>query len=201
MTRRIATIVVMLLWIGTAWCKAQPKPLMLAQAAASTPAQTASSLEGEWNGTLDANGTKLRLVVKITKNKDGKLTATIDSPDQNATGIPVSSVEQTGSDVKLELSQLAASYQGKMNAAGTEITGDWKQGGASLPLVLKRAGTASQGEKPEQPKGLPASLAGFEDEGTFDLILNEQRVAVMQCSWKKDGSFESHATIDRKSVV
>ena len=195
MIRKILSIGAILLWIGIAWCKAEPKPLMLAQAAESKPAQAASGLQGEWDGTLDANGTKLRLVAKISKNKDGKLTATIDSPDQNATGIPVSSVEQTGSDVKLELSQLAASFQGKMNAAGTEITGDWKQGGASLPLLLKRAGTASQGEKAEQPKGLPASLAGFEDEATFDLSVNEQRVAVMQCSWKKDGNFESHATI------
>ena len=195
MIRRIATIVVALLWIGITLCTAQPKPLMLAQAAKSKPAQAASSLEGEWKGTLDAGGTKLRLVVKISKGKDGKLTATIDSLDQNATGIPVSSVEQTGSKVKLELSQLGASFEGTMNAAGTEIAGDWKQGGSSLPLVLKRSATTSQDEKPEQPKGLPASLAGFEDEGTFDVILNEQRLAVMQCSWKKDGTFESHATV------
>lgn len=155
-------------------------------------AQTAANLAGDWNGTLDANGTKLRLVVHISQSKDGKLTATIDSPDQNANGIPVSSVEQTGSDVKLELSQLAASFQGKMNAAGNEISGDWKQGGASLPLDLKRAGSAA---KAEEPKGPPASLAGFEDEATFALILNEQRIAEMKCSWKKDGNFESHATI------
>ena len=192
MLRKIAVIVVACLWIGIALGEAQPKPLMLVQAVDSKPAQTASSLEGEWNGALDANGTKLRLVLKVS-SKEGKLTATIDSLDQNANGIPVSSVVQTGDQVKLELSGIAASFEGKMNAAATEITGQWKQGGGSLPLVLKRAGTAA--DKPEEPKGPPASLAGFEDEASFSLILNEERLAVMQSSWKKDGSFDSHATV------
>src|SRR5215467_6406007 len=105
MGRRIALIVACL-WIGTALADAQPKSLMLVQAADSKPAQTASSLEGEWNGTLEANGTKLRLVLKVS-SKEGKLTATIDSLDQNANGIPVSSVVQTGDQVKLELSGIA----------------------------------------------------------------------------------------------
>lgn len=182
MVRKLVRLSLVLLFLGFL-SFAQSKP------------DAARPLEGQWNGTLDANGTKLRLVVHINKDKDGKLSAAIDSLDQNANGIPVSSVDQTGDTVKLELSAIAASFEGKMNAAGSEISGDWKQGGASLPLVLKREGAANQGEKAEQPKGLPASLAGFEDEGTFTLILNEQRIAEMQCSWKKDGNFESHATI------
>jgi len=181
MRRKLALIAVACLWIGTALAEAQPKSLMLVQAADSKPAQTASSLEGEWSGTLEANGTKLRLVLKVS-SKEGKLTATIDSLDQNANGIPVSSVAQNGDQVKLELSGIAASFEGRMNAAGTEIAGEWKQGGGSLPLVLKRAGTSAN--KTEEPKGPPASLAGFEDEASFSLILNEERLAVMQSSWK-----------------
>ncbi|HEY6968462.1 MAG TPA: CocE/NonD family hydrolase [Candidatus Angelobacter sp.] len=46
-----------------------------------------------------------------------------------------------------------------------------------------------------EPKGLPASLAGFEDDASFSLILNEERLGVLQSSWKKDGSFDSSATI------
>jgi len=190
MIRRIATIVVVSL-LGVVWCGAQSKAHMLLQAGQSTPAQASPGLEDEWNGTLDANGTKLRLLLKVSK-KDGKLSATIDSLDQNANGIPVSSIEQTGNDVKLELGGIAASFQGKMNTAGTEITGDWKQGGGSLPLVFRRAASSTAEEK---PKGLPASLAGFEDEASFSLILNEERLGVMQSSWKKDGSLDANSTI------
>src|SRR5215469_7658341 len=189
---RIFRLVLVLLLAGSTWCVAQPKPLMLLQAAASNPPQSKAGLEGEWNGALDANGTKLRLLLKVSKDKDGKLTATIDSLDQNANGIPVTSVTYTGNDVKLELGGIAASFQGKMNADGTEISGDWKQGGGSLPLVFHRG--QSKAENPE-PKGLPASLAGFEDEASFFLIMNEERLATMKSSWKKDGSFNSSVDV------
>ncbi|MBZ5524171.1 MAG: CocE/NonD family hydrolase [Acidobacteriia bacterium] len=153
---------------------------------------TAAGLEGEWSGTLEAGGQKLRLVMKITRAADGKLTGTVDSPDQNANGLPVSSAQQTGNDVKVELSSLGAAFEGKLNASGSEMQGDWKQGGGSFPLTLKRA---SAGEKPKEPKGPPASLAGFEDEATFLLIINEEQLGTMKSTWKSDGSFDSQASI------
>ena len=45
------------------------------------------------------------------------------------------------------------------------------------------------------PAGMPASLAGFKDEGVFALLLNEERIGTMQFTWKPDGNFESQATI------
>src|SRR5947209_2856357 len=162
--------------------------------APATPARPGNSLEGEWSGALDVQGQKLRLVLKVKKTPDGKLSATLDSPDQGANGIPISLVEQSGDAVKLELAGIGAGYEGKMNATGTEITGQWKQGGGSLPLTLQRAGSKQAG-KDAEPKGLPATLAGFEDEATFSLVLNEERLGVMQSTWKKDGNFESHATV------
>ena len=43
---------------------------------------------GSWVGTLDA-GMKLRVVFHIARTDDGKLRATLDSPDQGATGIRI----------------------------------------------------------------------------------------------------------------
>ncbi|HEY6305160.1 MAG TPA: CocE/NonD family hydrolase [Candidatus Angelobacter sp.] len=198
MLRSVVSAILALIWLGPQESIAQswssPIAAYLHTASqGSADAQAAHSLEGDWNGTLDAGGTKLRLVLKVSKNSEGKVTATIDSPDQGAKGIPVSSVDQTGEDVKLELAGIAASFQGKMNAAGSEINGEWKQGGGSLPLVLHRAGNKDSADT--TPKGLPASLAGFEDEAIFSLILNEEQVGVMKSSWKKDGSYENHATL------
>lgn len=161
--------------------------------APQTASPESASIAGDWNGELNAQGTKLRLVLHIKKNPDGTFAATLDSLDQNANGIPISSVGQTGNDVKLELGGLAAGYQGKLNAAGTEITGEWKQGGNTLPLIFKRPGDKAADQK--SPKGLPATLAGFEDQASFSLVLNEERLGSMQSTWKKDGSFESHAAI------
>ena len=44
------------------------------------------NLEGNWLATLDAGGTKLRLVLKIQKTADG-YTAKFDSVDQAATDL------------------------------------------------------------------------------------------------------------------
>ncbi len=121
--------------------------LTLATPSSTAPQKTVSpksaSIAGDWNGELNAGGTKLRLVLHIKKNPDGTFTATVDSLDQNANGIPVSAVNQTGNIVKLELSGIGASYEGKLNPAGTEMTGEWKQGGGALPLIFKRAAKAS----------------------------------------------------------
>src|SRR5262245_32529514 len=113
---------------GRAQAPASPT-LALPAFVAVQAAPQSKSIAGDWNGALEAQGTKLRLVLHVKKNPDGTLAATIDSLDQNANAIPVSAVSQKGNDVKLELSGLSASYQGKLNASGTEITGEWKQGG------------------------------------------------------------------------
>ena len=105
------------------------------------------SIVGDWNGRLKAQVTKLRLVLHIKKNPNGTFNATIDSLDQNANGIPVSAVDLIGKNVKLERAGISASYQGKLNTAGTEITGEWKQDGATLPLIFKRAGNKASAQK------------------------------------------------------
>ena len=125
---------------------ASPTPALPAFATAQAAPSESKSIVGDWNGALEAQGTKLRLVLHVKKNPDGTLAATIDSLDQNANAIPVSTVSQKGNDVKLELSGIAASYQGKLNPAGTEITGEWNQGG-TLPLTFRRVGNKGAGQK------------------------------------------------------
>ena len=114
--------------------------LLSAPAIAQNTDSSGKNITGDWSGSLEVQGQKLRLAVHLKKNADGKWSGTLDSLDQGANGIPISAVEQTGDDVKLELSGIGAGYQGKLNAAGTVMTGEWKQGGGSLPLVLKRSG-------------------------------------------------------------
>ena len=55
---------------------------------------------GSWSGTLKAGGMDIRVVFHIEQGEDG-LTATMDNPDQGATGIPVSNVTVAGDSVTL----------------------------------------------------------------------------------------------------
>jgi len=53
----------------------------------------AQDIVGDWIGTLHAGSADLRVLVHITKGTEGALRAQMDSLDQNARGIPISSIE------------------------------------------------------------------------------------------------------------
>jgi hypothetical protein len=99
----------------------------------------APNIAGSWQGALDAGGTTLRIIVKISKAADGSLTAALDSPDQGNSDLPVSSITATETNIRFDLKYLGAYFEGKLNKELTEMSGDWFQGGAAMPLVLKRA--------------------------------------------------------------
>jgi len=95
-----------------------------------------SDIDGDWEGTLNA-GPGLRLVLHLVTFEDG-MTATLDSLDQNAIGMPVTSVTRSGAKLTFEMKQLAGGFSGSIDAGLATIDGTWTQGGNSLPLVLKR---------------------------------------------------------------
>ena len=100
---------------------------------------------GDWKGTLDAAGTKLDLVLHIS-TKDGALSATLDSPDQGATGLPIDSISVTGKSLRFEMKSLGASYEGVFSADGSQIEGQFSQQGLRLPLTFNRMGKNGSSE-------------------------------------------------------
>ena len=71
----------------------------------------AQDVTGDWHGTLSVNGAELRLVLHISKNSDGSLKATLDSIDQNANGIPVTSATLRGSALSLKVDAVHGWYE------------------------------------------------------------------------------------------
>jgi pimeloyl-ACP methyl ester carboxylesterase len=120
-----------------------------------------SDIDGAWAGALDTGSMKLRIVFHIT-TAEGGLTATMDSPDQGANGIPVTSVTRNDSTLKLELKQAGGAFEGKIDDTLTTIDGTWTQGGGSLPLILKRANDAAGPER-RRPQN-PAKPYPYRDE-------------------------------------
>jgi pimeloyl-ACP methyl ester carboxylesterase len=93
--------------------------------------------EQTWEGVLKVGaGAELRLVFHVKEGKDG-LSATMDSPDQGASGMKVDSVSRDKTKLTFELKAIQGKFEGKLNAAGTEAVGTWSQGPSSLPLTLK----------------------------------------------------------------
>ncbi|GAH35450.1 unnamed protein product, partial [marine sediment metagenome] len=110
------------------------------------------SIEGIWEGKLKVLGTELRIVFKISKNPDGALTATMDSPDQGATDIPVEEVIFIDNTLRLEVKSARGVFEGKVSEDFLVIEGEWKQSGQTLSLTLKRVDKAVEILKPQEPK-------------------------------------------------
>jgi hypothetical protein len=102
--------------------------------AKSTP--VSSELEGSWQGTLDAGGTMLRLVLRLANKPGGPAAGTLVSVDQGGVEVPVASIVQSGSRLVLVLPTIAGSYDGELKDG--VLTGKWTQGANTWPLVFKK---------------------------------------------------------------
>jgi hypothetical protein len=106
----------------------------------ATTTASVSAAIGDWEGKIDTGNGSLRVIVHISQATDGKLTGSLDSPDQDATGIGIGTVTYNEPDLHFAIESLGSSFDGKMNHDNSEITGEWKQSGLSLRLVFKRRG-------------------------------------------------------------
>ena len=110
-------------------------------------------LSGSWTGKLSLPNTlKLTIVFNFQKDADGKYTATMDSPDQGAKGIPTESVTTTNDSVIVKVPSIMGSYEGKIFSDSMKIDGKWKQGGMSLDLAVYKVDKVEEVKRPQKPK-------------------------------------------------
>lgn len=142
---------------------------------------TANAQEGAWNGELDVMGSKLPLVFNFTTNG-----CTMDSPSQNAKGIPAEKTVTDDGTIKVTVGMIGATFEGKM--ADGEIKGTFTQNGYPLPLTLKAGKLAVK--RPQTPvppfpykeESVSFTNAGYTFNGTLTLpenYTNETPVVLM----------------------
>jgi pimeloyl-ACP methyl ester carboxylesterase len=112
----------------------------------------AAGIVGSWQGTLQAGPQQLRLVLKVSQNAEGMLSAKMDSVDQGAMDLPVSKISLTGNSVTFEISMVGGSYEGTWDKQKQEISGQWSQGGMSLPLTFKKVDKPVARVRPQEPQ-------------------------------------------------
>ena len=108
----------------------------------------AQNIVGQWYGVLKVQATQLRLVFNISKNETG-YSATMDSPDQGAKGIPVTSISFENAVLKISIPKAKIEYEGTLNNE-QQIIGNFKQGGYTMLLNLGREEIKK--EKPKRPQ-------------------------------------------------
>jgi len=141
-------------------------------------------ITGQWNGSLTVQGTQLRLVFNISKSDKG-YTSTMDSPDQGAKGIPVTSTTFENSTLKLEVTNAGITYTGELK--DNSIIGTFKQGGQSFPMNLSREKIEKKAIiRPQEPiKPYPY----YSEEITFENTKDKITLAGTLTLPKKEGNF------------
>jgi len=126
----------------------------------------AQDITGQWNGVLKVQGMQLRVIFHVTETDDG-FSATMDSPDQGAKGIPVTHTTFENQIIKFEVSNAGIEYNGSLNE--NEITGTFKQNGMEFPMNLSRnvleKETTKKPQEPTTPYPYYSEEVSFENTG------------------------------------
>ncbi|PWF44029.1 hypothetical protein [Massilia glaciei] len=121
--------------------------LTAAGAVAATPPDTAPNATQMWHGTVQTPNGEIDLELAIHGTDPGKPRASLESVTQApGLAIPVSAVSMDDKQLRLEINQLSAEYEGKFDAAKNAWEGVWRQAGMHFPL------TWSRGALPPKPR-------------------------------------------------
>ncbi|OZC02691.1 alpha/beta hydrolase family protein [Rubricoccus marinus] len=118
------------------------------EAAVVDPSATLAPLVGEWNGVL---GGALPLVLTLSPGTSpDTLLATLDSPSQEAFGIPTAGAWIESGRLQVSIPVISGGYTAEIR--GDSLVGTWDQGFAQ-PLTLTRAsGDRSEVRAPNRPQ-------------------------------------------------
>ena len=114
-------------------------------------AATKINIDDTWQGTLRLQR-DLRIVMKIAKAPDGKLTGLFYSIDQGGQSLPIKTASFQAGEFTANIAVVDGVYTGKLSADGTTITGEWKQADKVTPLILLRVTPETAWMIPEPPK-------------------------------------------------
>jgi fermentation-respiration switch protein FrsA (DUF1100 family) len=143
----------------------------------------AQDISGAWYGALKIQGMQLRLVFNISKTDNG-YSATMDSPDQGAKGIPTTSTTFVDGKLKIEIAMAKIEYNGELN--DEVIVGTFKQNGMSFPMDLSKQKIEKKTlNRPQEPK---APFTYYSEDITFENKKANITLAGTLTLPKKDGN-------------
>ncbi len=154
------------------------------------PSLLAQSVVGDWEGTLEVQGTSLPVIFHIVEGADGSLSGTMDSPKQGASGIPMDAVGFENGMLTIKAASMGLNYSGKVLEG--RVKGKFMQGGMTLPLALKPV--AQKVKKEQLPvKTLASHPVAGDWYGALETMGMKLRL-VFHVSENADGSLS--ATLD-----
>lgn len=110
---------------------------------------SAQEITGRWTGSISLGNIKLRLVFHIQQSEQG-LSATLDSPDQDAKGIPCDTVTFNPPALRIVTRSIGASYDAVLE--NDTLKGFFSQVGMKMQLDMVRDDTSGDlVKRPQEP--------------------------------------------------
>jgi hypothetical protein len=123
-------------------------------------AQNPSDVAGDYAGQSGPLHVKLHLVLS-----GGKLTGTVDSPDQNMFGILCADINLHGQALSFTVPMVRGTWAGVVSNDGSSLTGTWNQG-MPTPLNLTRISAVKTAQAPQSDVNWDDYVFKFNEAGT-----------------------------------
>jgi hypothetical protein len=113
-------------------------------AASQATAPQMPSAAGHWTGAIEVPTGPLAVEIDLKPGTPPAWVGTITIAAQNLKSFPLQSADVAGTSVTLVIAGAAGTptFKGTLTADGQTISGDFTQGGGSMPFKLTRAGDA-----------------------------------------------------------
>ncbi len=122
--------------------------------------ESKSPAAGNWVGELDLGQIALTLVLKVEADDAGNLKGGFGSPDQGPGFREVPTISFTKTELRFEIPQINAIFEGKMSQDGNSIEGTFVQNGRRTPVTWKRTASADLPKPPVAPDELKGVWEG-----------------------------------------
>lgn len=135
-------------------------PLTFTKGAAPVP----DVLKAAWTGKIKVGDNEVEVQLRVLEN--GELTLTrFDDLTMGVMGLSAELVPFEGG-LKFRVPAIQGSFEGTWDDAEEVVTGTWKQGGSSLPLILTKKSAASKPAEVKHPQEPKAPFPyGIEEAG------------------------------------
>ena len=111
----------------------------------------AQNISGYWEGILRITKQDSLTIGMVVEQRGDSLSVVMDSPDQYYNDIATTERNWSDSTLTWKVSDLGASFSGKLSADGQHIAGTFKQSG-KLPLTFERGHERRIIRRPQTPK-------------------------------------------------
>lgn len=124
------------------------------------------NLIGDWIGAIQTPQGSLRMVLHITADESGVISATLDSPDQGAYGMETDTAYLAEGIFVFKVAAAQVNYEA--GVSGDEMRGTFKQGPYELPLDFEKSdapvGKDKRSQDPQPPFDYEAEEVEFRNK-------------------------------------